>query len=285
LSDFLSRLTDRIILQPSRDPIDPEGRRRELIATPNGAVEVWVTTNEPKSVDKSSPSSDQKTPEHATQGSESPIFKPRMIALKFPGVAGRAERGGPHPFELVPDFATEIWVINPIGYGGSEGRASLSTTVPTCDAVWEVVRKRHPNIPIFVIGNSLGCLAALYLAATKPVAGVYLRNPVPVQQMIRARLSYNWWNLRFARIIAKRVPVELDAVENSKRAVAPLLQVSSELDRVVPLQYQQLVFKDYAGEKRQFILKGTDHHESVPENQREDYVRETRQFLRKVISE
>lgn len=207
-----------------------------------------------------------------------------MIALKFPGVAGRAERGGPHPFELVPECAVEIWTINPLGYGGSEGRATLRVTVSTCDAVWQTVTLKYPNASIFVIGNSLGCLAALYLAAAKAVAGLYLRNPVPVHQMIRTRLRYNWWNFGLARLIANQLPIELDAVKNSKLALAPLLQVSSGLDRVVPLHYQQLIFSAYRGKKEQFILNGVDHHEFVREDQQEDYKNETRKFLQGIIA-
>jgi pimeloyl-ACP methyl ester carboxylesterase len=285
LKTFLTRLTDRLILRPSRNPIEAEDRRREWISTPNGEVEAWVTTNQAKSAENSSVSHGHENPESSSRNNDEIAFRPRMIALKFPGVAGRAERGGAHPFELVPDFATEIWVINPIGYGGSQGQAALASTAPTCDAVWEAVQQRFPNVPIFVIGNSLGCLSALYLAARQRVAGIYLRNPVPVQQMIRMRLSYNWWNLGLARLIANRVPLELDATENSKRAIAPMLLISSERDRVVPLRYQELIYTAYAGEKKQFILKRTDHHEPVPENQQQDYVRETREFLQRVFAQ
>jgi predicted alpha/beta hydrolase family esterase len=305
-SNFLARLADRLILQPSRNPIDPEGRRREVIATPHGEVEAWVTTIEslktehPKSqlhVAESSlatfanqesgaaPSPYSKLPITTNQIPATTNFapSPNVISLKFPGVAGRAERSGLHPFELIPFMRTETWGINPIGYGGSQGTASLSTIAPTCEAVWKSVIERYPATPVFLVGNSLGCLNALYLAARKNVAGVYLRNPVPLSQLISGRLKYNWWNFGCAARLARQIPVELNAIENARMATAPMLMVSSENDRICPWRFQELVWKDYSGNKTLIVLQGVDHHESVPESQVETYRIRTSEFLSQTL--
>ncbi len=246
--------------------MDPEGRRCERIATPNGSVEAWITRSDCIATT-------------TLDGRKPP---PGLLAIKFPGTAGRAERGGPHPFELFGNVISEVWTINPIGYGGSDGVASLRTTATTCDAVWDAVKQRYPGKPIAVVGNSLGCLSALYLASRQPVAGVYLRNPVALQQMIATRPRYNWWNFGLARQIARQVPGELDAVTNSAPSQAPLLMVTSEKDRVSPPRYQNLIFDAYQGPKFRFVIKNASHGSPIPDEQVAPYKAQVGEFLRMI---
>ena len=39
---MLAKLADLLILQPTRDPIDPEERQRRWIETESGGVEAWT---------------------------------------------------------------------------------------------------------------------------------------------------------------------------------------------------------------------------------------------------
>jgi pimeloyl-ACP methyl ester carboxylesterase len=207
-----------------------------------------------------------------------------LVALKFPGTAGRAERGGPHPFELFPATRIEIWTVNPPGYGGSHGSASLQHLATTLDALWDQVANRYPGVQVALIGNSLGCLSALYLSAREKVAGMYLRNPVPVKQLIRGRLRYNWWNLGLAGWLANQIPSELDGVANARLSEAPLLMVSSGRDRVCPVHFQQMILDSYHGAKSQFVLKDAGHHDRVPLPQVEEYTLVTTEFIQRMLA-
>jgi pimeloyl-ACP methyl ester carboxylesterase len=245
---MLSRIADRLILQPTRDPIDPEGKEREWIETSNGRVEAWKIQS---------------------NGDRSGVD---LLAIKFPGTGGRAERAGPHPFEIWADCNAEVWTINPTGYGGSEGVASMKHVATTCDAVWRHIRSANPRQPIVLIGNSLGCVSALYLAARVRATGLFLRNPVPIHQMISERPRYNWWNFGMARLVARQVPSELDAIANAAQSKCPAFFLRSEADRVVPATYQRRIFESYQGEWTEFVLRAADHHHSVPEAQAQDYI-------------
>ena len=249
---MLSRIADRLILSPTRDPIDPGDRTLRTIETSQGQVEAWIFSHCPNR---------RKAGDH-----------PDVIGIKFPGTGGRAERGGPHPFELWPGCISEVWTVNHTGYGGSEGAATLQTITDTCAAVHDRVTKAHPSVPIVLIGNSLGCVSALYLASRVNAAGVYLRNPVPLHQMISQRPRYNWWNFGMAKLIANQVPAELDAVQNARLTTCPAFFVRSEKDRVIPAAYQKMIFDAFAGEKEEFVLKGADHHHSVPDVQADSYI-------------
>lgn len=237
------------MIQPSTHPIESEHLTIEQFPTPFGICESAVgnsVADELAAVD--------------------------AVAIKIPGAGGRAERSSPHPFELWEGINVRVWTINHHGYGNSEGAASLSTFSKTLDSAFEFVTTLHPDKPVFVVGNSLGCISALYLAATKPVQGLFIRNPVPVAQMIRLRPKYNWWNFGGARFIANQVPVELDAVANAGKCNCPVVLVRSERDRVVPAKFQHMIFEKFKGEKFEFVIEGARHHHKVPVHQEQEYI-------------
>jgi hypothetical protein len=248
-----SRILDRLALKPSREPIDPEQRRQKRIDTPAGKVEVWVY--------------DHRVPESREQ----------LVAIKFPGAAGRAERAGPHPFECWPHVSAEIWAVNMPGYGGSDGRASLDSISDAARSVWEEADRAADRTPPIVIGNSLGCAAALFLAARFQTGGLMLRNPVPIRELVLGR--HSWWNAGLlTRWLVRAVPDELDTIDNARRATAPAYFFQSAHDRLVAPRYQNLIIDAYAGPKQVFRAPGMDHHDPVPEQIQSQY-RESLQWL------
>ncbi len=254
---LLSNLADRLILCPSTEPIDPEDRKRFLVVTPKGQVETWVLPSRSPFL--------SDVPENGTQ-------EKNLIVLKFPGTAGRAERSGIHPADAWPTIHAEIWTVNQLGYGGSDGPAAIASFPATAAAVCKFLANRYPQQPILVVGNSLGCLPALFLAAHFNITGLYLRNPPPIPQMIRSRPRYSWWNFGLSRWIAAEVPLELDTIANAAKSSVPCLFVQSELDRMVPCRYQNMIISQYSGPKRVFQIEGGDHHDQVSETRQDDYL-------------
>lgn len=257
---FMNWLANRTILCPSTNPIDAEGKVRHLIPTGDKQLEAWVANHEP--------------PNDASQGHD----RHGLTIIKFPGTAGRAERASVHPAEIWTSFNTEVWTINQLGYGGSDGPADIKSFPSSCDAVYQFLANQYPDNLIFVTGNSLGCISALYLAARHAVAGVLLRNPPPLRQLISTRPKYSWWNFGMSRFVANEVPIELDAVANANLASAPCLFVQSARDRVVPCSYQDQIIDNYSGSSRKLSIPNADHHEPIGEDQHEAYI-ESLQWL------
>ena len=102
------RIANRMILDNSRDYVDPEERVRVPITAGDDEFEAWLWKSE---------------------------YEPDLFVLKFPGTGGRAERGGPHPAEVILPERHEVWTINPPGYGTSEGSACITKMAATCEAV------------------------------------------------------------------------------------------------------------------------------------------------------
>lgn len=237
------RLANRLILSNTQHPIDPENRERVAIPCGSDEMEAWVV-------------------QKGTQ--------PEVVCLKFPGTGGRAEHAGPHPCELISDQYS-VWTINPPGYGTSTGNACVKKMIATCDNAWKAIQHKADGRPILVSGNSLGCMYALYIAARFKVAGLFLRNPAPVHQLIKGK--HSWWNAGFAyRHIASQVPAEMDAVQNAQHCQTPLFFLTSAMDRTVPPNIQEQVFDQYAGKKTKFTIPDADHHHPVPEPLVEEYL-------------
>ncbi len=249
---LLSRIADRLILHPTTHDIDTQDKERIWIETGSGKVEAWIVRS-PRSV-----AATAKTT--------------KLLLLKFPGTGGRAERAGAFPAQLWPDFETETWTINHRGYGGSSPPASIQNFTETCDAFWESALQQFPNRKVVLYGNSLGCISALYLAARHSAAGLFLRNPPALAQMIATRPRYTRWSFGFSKLIANQVPDQLDSVANAANCQTPCLFACSEKDTVIPPEYQNMVIDSYQGPHRKFIIEDADHADSIPDHQQEDFL-------------
>lgn len=244
---WLTRLADRMVLCPSTDPIDTKELKREIIPTANGHLEAWTCQTDTEAANR------------------------KILLIKFPGNAGRAERSTPNPAQFWERAASQVWTINPFGYGGSSGTATLQRTPEMAQAVFSFLRPRFPDHKIVVYGNSLGSLAALMMAAQHPVDGLYLRNPVPIHSLISTRLRYALPSLGMSRLIANQIPRSLDAVANAKTIDAPCLFVTSEKDRMIPPRFQSQIIDSFAGDHQVFLIPDADHHDSIPEELEHDY--------------
>jgi pimeloyl-ACP methyl ester carboxylesterase len=153
----------------------------------------------------------------------------------------------------------------------------MRTMAAVAEAAWQAVGQSARGCPIVVTGNSLGTLSALYLAAHFPVAGLLMRNPVPLRDLILARHG------RLASMIARQVPGQMCPIRNAARATAPAVIVSSGKDRVVPPPLQQRVIGQYAGEHRLVRLPHADHADPPNDDELQEYAQKLAWLLRQAI--
>lgn len=232
---------DKLILFPSRQPIDALGARRMEVAGPRGdVVEVWI----------------DRSPGANAAGAE-----PKAYVIEFTGNATRAEQVASYAAARWRSKPVEVWMVNYPGYGGSTGGARLSAIPPAALAVYDEVAKRAAGRPILLAGNSLGTTAALYVATQRPVAGVVAQNPPAIRNLILTR--YGWWNLwLIAGPIAWQVPRELDGPTNAATVKAPGLFVLAEQDDFVVPANQRQVVDAYAGPKHVVTMTG-GHNDAI----------------------
>lgn len=237
---FRRHLLDRLILEPSRDPIDPGLQQRELLSWEGQSFEVFVQS----SADNGEPID--------------------LLVLKFPGTAGRAERSTDFPMSMMPELRVAIWTWNPPGYGGSEGRATMASMTKAAVAFQQqaVARAAGPETPVWLCANSLGCATALHAAANIEPSdyryGMVLRNPPPLIPVFK-HIADRYLLGKLAHSITDALCEEMNAVITAGKVSFPAVILQSELDTLVPTTMQQQVIDAYAGPTRSVCLEGLDH--------------------------
>ncbi|ADB14848.1 hypothetical protein Psta_0152 [Pirellula staleyi DSM 6068] len=244
-------LADRLVLCPSRDKIDFGAKIRREVPFEGATVEVFTERF------------------HTDRA-------PQLYVLKLGGTGGRAERAGPHPLDAWSDLAGETWAVNPPGYGGSGGRATLVSLAAAIRAVCEALIDEARGAPIIVTGNSLGTATALHVASRyRQIVGCILRNPPPLRPLINGQ--YGLVSLGLAHLgVARYVPAELDSVAQAARTKVPAVFVLSQKDRVVPPKYQRLITDAYAGPQQQLLLAEADHASPLDEREQQQYFEQLR---------
>ncbi|HEX4793414.1 MAG TPA: hypothetical protein VH370_06460 [Humisphaera sp.] len=231
--------SDRLMLFPSHDPMEIAGQSRIEVPGPAGKIEIW--TDRPVAAAK---------------------VEPRAFVLAFVGNASRAEYEAEDTAGQWEGLPVEVWGVNYPGYGGSEGAALLKNFGPAALAAYDALSKHAAGRPIFVSGNSIGTTASLYVAAHRQVAGLVLKNPPPLRQLILGR--HGWWNLwLIAGPVALHIPGELDSVANAKNVKAKTIFLLASEDEVIPPAYHQKVVDALAGPKTVIDLPGAHHNTEV----------------------
>jgi uncharacterized protein len=243
---WLCRLANRLILRPTAHAIPVEGKQRRVVRVGDDVVEVWFHELGPPDRDVD------------------------LCVLKFPGTGGRAERATDQPASFWPHLRVQIQAVNPPGYGGSTGCASLRKLAVTARTVFDDLRSRAGPCPLIVMSNSLGGAAALHLAATRPVDALILRNPPPLREVILGRYALRGLYLG-PWLIACQVPSELDCLKNARRATMPAVFVMSARDTIVPPEYQRQLHDAYAGPKQLVVLSDATHASPMGEAETEQY--------------
>ena len=254
IRSFRRHLLDRFVLRPSRHVLEYAPKERILLREDEDTDEYFVQCRQADN----QPATDDQHPE--------------LLVLKFPGTAGRAERASDWPGEFLPEIHSKICTWNAPGYGGSSGRATLANIARRALRFYTHVtgQIQTPRPRIWLIGNSLGCATATYLASCSEtrIDGLILRNPPPLIQTFK-RLARKYPLGHLTDTIAESVPPEMNLSLTASNATLPVIFLQSEHDELVPPELQMEIYDALPGPKRLVIMDGlghdgiaTDEHES-----------------------
>lgn len=153
---------------------------------------------------------------------------PRLFLLRFLGARGRAEHGTRDPLNRFDPFPGEVWIANPPGFGQTSGRPSPEDYCSDALCVFDALRERAGDAPIWVQGQSLGTLAALHVAANRAVDWLILRNVTP------AALVAGRYLPALAGLAGRCLPAGFDALRSAGQARADALFVTARMTASPP---------------------------------------------------
>lgn len=249
---FRRLLLDRLVLRPTRHPLEPGTGQRVTLTAVGLPLECLVHRRGP-----ASPELD-------------------LLLLKFPGTAGRAERSTAFPLSAYaamfpqPPLAGEVWTWNPPGYGNSGGRATLPGIAEAAlDFVREVIARRAGAATrVILCGNSLGCAPALHAASRDLLpasrSGLILRNPPPVVPVVR-RIARRYPLGRLLDPVAESVCDTMNVLVTAASVELPVVFLQSECDTLVPRELQSQVHASHPGPQRVVTLEGLEH-DGIPDD-------------------
>lgn len=245
IHSFRRRLLDRFVLRPSRNKLDYAPKERVLVTEGRITDEYFV--------------------EHCPALGHQPG---ELLVVKFPGTAGRAERASNWPAKFLPNVTQEICTWNAPGYGSSSGRATLTNIARRGSRFLKRLTDDLPDpLPkIWLIGNSLGCATATYLASQENISvdGLILRNPPPLIETIK-RVARRYPLGHLTDRIAESVPAEMNLSLTACNVHVPVVMLQSEQDELVPPALQSVILDSMQGPKRLVVMTGLGHGDAATE--------------------
>lgn len=266
------RILDRLVLCPTRHAIEANGLTRfeiqhpTLTDFPSVTTEAYLFTN-----------ADQRPRENRLGTLGKPA---RHLVIKFPGTGGRAERSSVAPLNWIdPNVGNsslpqgehaEVWTWNPPGYGRSSPPARLTHQIQFAeDFVSQIARHRcGHDTRLWLVGNSLGCVAALSLASRvkdwqpgsldSSQIGLWCRNPPDLSRVILG-IARRYYSSRWMQRVVNHLPGRMDIVSSAAACPLPAVFLTSELDSLVPANYQADLHQAYVGPKQVVFLEGLEH--------------------------
>jgi alpha-beta hydrolase superfamily lysophospholipase len=125
-------------------------------------------------------------------------------------------------------------------------------------AAWRWLGERHPGVPRYIFGHSLGAAVAVDLAASEAsdAAGLIVEGGFTSIPDVYASMRWGW--LPLGPLITQR----FEAVKKIERVRVPVLVVHGSEDRLIPPALGRALYEHAKEPKRFVLVEGGSHHDT-----------------------
>lgn len=167
------------------------------------------------------------------------VAEPRAVWLMMHGNAGQAS-DREYVLECVPR-SDSVYVLEYPGYGGRPGSPSQASFDAAAAHAYDALRRRHPETPVCVIGESIGSGPACALAArAQPPDRVVLIVPFDSLQRVASR---RFRLLPMGLLLRDR----WDNVEALRGYAGPVEILGARDDAVIPCEHARALAESHPG--------------------------------------
>lgn len=138
------------------------------------------------------------------------------------------------------------------GYAGSSGQPSEAGLIEDGRTALAEARRRAPDAPLVLFGDSMGTGVATAVASGEPVAGLVLNAPYTAVEDVAAE---TWWFLPVRLLIADRFLSR----ERIGAVRVPVLILHGTADEVIPFAHGERLFQRASEPKRFVRIEGGRH--------------------------
>lgn len=178
-----------------------------------------------------------------------PMASPNAI-LYFGGNAEDVSSSLPSFSEAFPAHA--IYLLHYRGYGGSTGNPTEKAIQSDALALFDHVRKKHPNV--MVVGRSLGSGVAVQVASKRAVFRLVLVTPYNSLQELATR-QFPYFPVKWL------LTDKFESWKYAPQVTVPTLLIAAEDDEVIPKWSTEQLYKRFKdGAARLEVLPGTSHN-------------------------
>lgn len=151
----------------------------------------------------------------------------------------------------LPDHA--LYLMHYRSYGGSTGKPTEAALHADALALYDKVRRDHPDIA--VMGRSLGTGISVRLAATRPVTRLVLVTPYDSIAAVAAD-QFRIFPVRWL------LTDKFEAIRDAPAVRAPTLLLQAEHDELIPGRHTELLGAAFAkGIASRVVIRGVGHND------------------------
>ncbi|MDP2877107.1 MAG: alpha/beta hydrolase [Holophaga sp.] len=164
-------------------------------------------------------------------------------------------------------LAMNVICVDYRGYGTSDGTPGLRSLAGDAVRIWDGTSALRKESPTMVYGFSIGTVAAIHLAAQRPLTGLILQAPISSAQDVIpswSRLA-PWYVRPFLRLkpCAEVAAMHPFPVEEMGQVNSPLLVIHGTADETVPLSSGRKIFDAAASPKKAWCEVPNAHHNDL----------------------
>lgn len=184
---------------------------------------------------------------------------------------GNAEAIENNIADLETDFKNySFYLVHYRGYGKSEGNPTEGGLYSDALAIYDAISKKYESVSL--IGRSLGSGVAVYLAAHRSIDKLILLTPFDSITEV-ARMHYPFIPVHY---VARD---RFEAFRFAPEITAPVLMVTAERDRVVPVERALKLREYFSPAQLTYRMIGSANHNNITE------FSEYRQLLSEFLAE
>ncbi len=198
--------------------------------------------------------------------------KADKVVLYFHGNAGNSSHRISEVLNIFKENV-DVLLIDYRGYGKSEGKISEVGLYKDADASYNyLLQQNYSTSNIYILGRSIGSVAAVNVAQNKKVGGVILVTPLSSAKDMADIMGF--------KLISFMVKNNLNNFGKIQNIVSKMLFIHGNNDQVIPHQFSKNLYNSFNGNKRYLLMDGAGHN-NISQIDSEKYWNEILRFIEK----